>query len=118
MFSEISVFKVLSYLKSYKVLSKSSSARLAHDGPDKALFTMGPHPDTSKLLHESGECRYSGRLEFAGWDLPAGIEQLLRHSSCSLPKINSEGKVIFLSAQKAHQNRMSFTLAVIRLRDG
>lgn len=30
-----------------------------------------------------------------GWDLPAGIEQLLRHSSCCLPKINSKGKVIF-----------------------
>lgn len=24
-----------------------------------------------------------------GWDLPAGIEQLLQHSSCCLPKINS-----------------------------
>lgn len=33
-----------------------------------------------------------------GWDLPAGIEQLLRHSSCCLPKINSSQRSSFLFA--------------------
>lgn len=53
--------------------------------------------DTARPSPERRESCCSGRREFTGSDLPAGIEQLLRHSSWCLPKINSEGKVIFPS---------------------
>lgn len=59
------------------------------------LVEVSPTHHGAQIQPERWESCCSGRWEFTGSDLPAGIEQLLQHSSWCLPKINSEEKVIF-----------------------
>ena len=93
------------------------------DDPDEVLFTL-----YSAWIHPNPPCVSTGSVvavadwNSQGWDLPAGIEQLLRHSSCCLPKINSKRKVIFpfaLTNTRPIRNQLSSTLTppAIRLGD-